>query len=110
MQTDPRPEPTGSPIPGVIPEPVRVHHDPATGSERPPTTSGTTVPASPSGRPTPARILLAKLLSAIRGDKHMSDPPDGHGGTAARPGHHTTQPRDEGDTAAGGVTSRTKER
>jgi hypothetical protein len=115
METKPRLEPTGSPVPGVIPEPVRVHHDPAARRERlhaRSPTSGTTVPASPSGRRNPARILLAKLLSAIRGDKYMIDayPPGWHGGTAAPTGDHTTQPSDEGDTAAGVVKSRTKER
>src|SRR4051812_8287630 len=101
MQTKPRPEPTGSPVPGVIPEPWRVQHDPAAGSEPPArlTTSGTTLP--PSGRRNPARVLLAKLLSAIRGDKYMVDayPPAWHGGAAARTGDRIPRPSDKGDTA-----------
>jgi hypothetical protein len=106
MQTKPMIEPAGSPVPGVIPEPRRVHHAPAAGSERPPTTSptsGTTMPASSPGRRNPARRLLAKLLSAIRGDKYMIDayPPDWHGGAAARTEDHVIRPGDEGDAAAG---------
>jgi hypothetical protein len=121
MQTKPRTEPTGSPVPGVIPEPWRVHHDPAGGHERPPATSGTTMPASFAGRRNPARSLLARLLSAIRGDKYMVDayPPDWRGrGAAARSGDHIVRPGDEGDEAAAVapepngalVTSRTRER
>jgi hypothetical protein len=41
MQTKPMIDPAGSPVPGVIPEPVRVHHDPAAGHERPPATART---------------------------------------------------------------------
>jgi hypothetical protein len=123
MQTKPMIEPAGSPVPGVVPEPWRVHHDPAAGSERPTatsTTSGPTMSASPSGRRNPARSLRAKLLSAIRGDEYMVDayPPDWHGGAAARTEDHITRPSDEGDAAVGValepngalVTSRTKER
>jgi hypothetical protein len=119
MQTNPMSEPAGSPVPGVIPEPWRVHHEPAAGYERAPATSGTTMPASSRGRRNPARSLLAKLLSAIRGDKYMVDayPPHWHSGAAARTGLHVTRP-DEGDTAARGspepngapVTAPTKER
>ena len=61
MQTRPTIEPTASPVPGVIPEPLRVHHD---------------------------TIADAKLLSAIRGVKYMVDayPPAWHGAAAVRAG------------------------
>jgi hypothetical protein len=69
MQTEPTIEPTGSPIPGVIPEPVTVHQsDPS-----PPTTSDSTKPASRHARRHPIRVALAKLSSVIRGDKHVAD-------------------------------------
>jgi hypothetical protein len=91
MQSQPTIEPNGSPVPGVIPEPARVHQDTVvahTHPAAPPTASGTTKPASPPGRRNPASIVLAKLLSAIRGDKYMVDayPPAWHGAAAARTG------------------------
>jgi hypothetical protein len=106
MQTQPTIEPTGSPVPGVIPEPVRVHHDTVAAHERltaTPTASGTTMPASSPGRRNPASIVLAKLLSAIRGDKYMVDanPPAWHGAAAARTGDDVTQPTHDGEVAAG---------
>ena len=56
MQTKPTSQPTGSPVPGVIPEPIRPAHDAlATG------------PAPSLRRRNPASMLL----SALRGDKHM---------------------------------------
>jgi hypothetical protein len=116
MQTKPMIEPAGSPVPGVIPEPWRVEHD-AAGHERPPATPGTTMPASSAGRRNPARSLLARLLSAIRGDKYMVDayPPAWHGGAAARTGDHITRPGDEAAAVAPEpngalVTSRMRER
>lgn len=72
MQTKSTMEQTGSPVPGVIPEPVRVHHDTVAAHDRriaAPTPSDTTEPASSPGRRNPASILLAKLLSAVRGAK-----------------------------------------
>jgi hypothetical protein len=59
MQTVPTSEPTGSPVPGVIPEPIRPR--------------------------VPASSVLAKLLSALRGDKYMAGayPPDSHGYASA---------------------------
>jgi hypothetical protein len=106
MQTKPTIEPTGSPVPGVIPEPVRVHHDTVAAPERltaTPTASGTTKPASSPGRRNPASIVLARLLSAIRGDKYMVDayPPAWHGAAAARAGDDVTQPSRDGEVAAG---------
>jgi hypothetical protein len=55
MQTMPTSEPTGS-VPRVIPEPIRLRDDPAAIG-----------PAPSRRRRNPAR----KLLSALRGDKHM---------------------------------------
>ncbi len=106
MQTKLVSKRAGSPVPGVVAEPRGVHHYPAAGSERPPATSptsGTTTPESSPGGRSPARSLLAKLLSAIRGDKYMIDayPPDWHGGAAARTEDHVIRPGDEGDAAAG---------
>lgn len=45
MQTKPTSEPTGARVPGVIPEPIRPHRQ--------------------------AGSVLAKLASALRGDKYM---------------------------------------
>jgi hypothetical protein len=75
MQTNAAIEPTGSPVPGVITEPVRVHDDTVAAHQRlaTPTASGTTKPASSPGPRNPASIVLAKLLSVIRGDKYMAD-------------------------------------
>ena len=60
MQT----KPTGSPVPGVIPEPVRAHDDAAAGSKP----SGVTSEVG-----SPHRGPLAKLMSRLRGDKYMVD-------------------------------------
>ena len=57
MQTKATIEPAGSPVPGVIPDPVRVHHDPA--AQRPPL------------RRTPASRAWAGMWSALHGDKYM---------------------------------------
>jgi hypothetical protein len=66
MQPNSTIEPPGSPVPGIVPEPVRVHHD----AEATPTTA--------RHQRNPVRTVLAKLLSVIRGDKYMADayPPD----------------------------------
>jgi hypothetical protein len=111
MQAQPTIEPTGSPVPGVIPETVRVHHGTVAAPEHlTATPSGTTKLASFPGRRNPASIVLARLLSAIRGDKYMVDayPPAWHRAVAARAAHQVTQPSHNGDVAAGvlvGVTS-----
>ena len=73
----------GSPVPGVIPEPIRVHHDGVPthrGSFPAPPPSVATERAAPWRR-NPVTVLLAKL-SAVRGDKHpaVAYPP-----TRARP-------------------------
>ena len=54
MQTEPTTEPTGSPVPAAIPYRPRPRH--------------------------PRSTVLAKLLSALRGDKYMvgAYPPDWH--------------------------------
>jgi hypothetical protein len=59
-------EPPRSPAPGVVPEPVRVQGD------------GDTTPTTAPQQRNPALMVLAKLLSVIRGDKYMADayPPD----------------------------------
>jgi hypothetical protein len=76
MQPSATIEPTGSPVPEAIAEPVRAHDDTAAAHQRlaaTPTASGTTKPASSPGPRNPASIVLAKLLSVIRGDKYMAD-------------------------------------
>ena len=102
MQTQPTIEPTGPPVPGIIPEPWRVHHDTVAADEHP---TGAAMPASPPGRRNPASIAHAKLLSAIRGVKYKADahPPAWHGAAAVRAGV-AAKP----DAAA--VTSQTTER
>ena len=127
MQTQPTIEPTGSPVPGVIPEPMRVHQD-AVAAHKPPTgpstARGTTKPASSPGRRNPASIVLAKLLSTIRGDKYMVDayPPAWHGAAAAGTGEDVPVPSHDVEVTASvragvasepdatAVASRTKER
>jgi hypothetical protein len=102
MQTQPTIEPAGSPVPGVMPEPVRVHHDPVAAHARliaAPTLSKTTEPASSPGRRNPASVLLAKLLSVIRGDKYMANPPDWHSVGAARDGGDVIRQHHDGQGA-----------
>jgi hypothetical protein len=127
MQTNPTIEPTGARVPGVIPEPLRVHRHTVTAHERltaTRTANGTTMPALSPGRRNPASIVLARLLSIIRGDKYMVDayPPAWRGAAAARSGDDVTQPSHDSEVAAGvpagvasepdsaAVASRTKER
>jgi hypothetical protein len=59
MQTKPTSEPTGSRVPGVIPEPIRPRNT--------------------------ASSVLGKLVSALRGDKYMvgAYPPEWRGATPA---------------------------
>jgi hypothetical protein len=60
MATKPALEPSDSPVPGVIPEPIRVHEDSA---------RATTGPV-----PSPRRPGLARrLLGVVHGDKYMAD-------------------------------------
>jgi hypothetical protein len=87
MQTKPTIEPTRSPVPGVIPEPVRVHGDTVAARQRH-TATGTTTPGASPGRRNPARIVSAKLLSIIRGDQYRANayPPARRSAAAARGG------------------------
>jgi hypothetical protein len=63
MQTKATIEPAGSPVPGVIPDPVRVQYEAAD----PP----------PAPRRGPLSHAWARWLSALHGDKYMvpTDPP-----------------------------------
>ena len=84
METRRTIEPGGSPVPGVIPEPLRVHHDSVPAHEgrfATPPPSAAAERASPRRR-NPVTVLRAKLLSALRGDKH---PADAYPPTRARP-------------------------
>jgi hypothetical protein len=62
MQTKPTSESTGSLAAGVVPEPIRFRDDAVTFD-----------PAASPRRRIPASKALAKLLSALRGDKYMVD-------------------------------------
>jgi hypothetical protein len=61
-------QPDRSPAPGIIPDPVHVHD--LLGTPTP--ANGKTARANAERR-NPARIGLAKVASAIRGDKYMVD-------------------------------------
>jgi hypothetical protein len=105
METKPKMEPNESPVPGVIPEPIRVHHDSAAAYEghhaaaRP---STTTKSASSPGRRNPASIVLARLLGSVRGDKRPADahPPTRRTAAAERVGDDAVeaQPDHAGQT------------
>jgi hypothetical protein len=106
MQTKPTMGPSGSPVPGVTPEPIRVHHDSAPAHEgrlAAPKTGATTERATPPRRRNPASVLLAKLLSAVRGDKYLANdhPSTRDMPAAARVGddHGEAQPDNAGQTA-----------
>jgi hypothetical protein len=73
MQANSTIEPPGSPVRGIVPEPVRVHRD----AEATPTTA--------RHRRNRARMVL----SVIRGDKYMAGdhPPDRPGSGAASATH-----------------------
>lgn len=72
MQPNSTIEPPGSPVPAIVPAPVRAHRD----------AEATTTTARHPRKP--VRMVLAKLLSVIRGDKYMADayPPDRPPGAA----------------------------
>ncbi len=115
METKPTMGRSGSPVPSVIPEPIRVHHDSAAapeGARAAPKPSATTERASSPRRRNPASVLLAKLLGAVRGDKHLADahPPSGRMSAAARVGDDAVdaQPDNAGQTAP--PAPQTKER
>jgi hypothetical protein len=83
MQSKTSVEPSGSAVPGVIPEPPYVHHDGDRGDGRHSATlaaNDTTGPVLSSNRRNPARRMLAKLVGALRGDKYMANayPPERH--------------------------------
>lgn len=72
MQTKPTTKPAGSPISGIIPEPVAVHHDTVPTRRRVAVTStarGTTRSTPAPGRRDPAGILAAKVLGVLRSGK-----------------------------------------
>ena len=105
MQTDEAMKPSGSPVPGVIPESVGVCDD-SVAAHTPfaakPTTSAPTKPASSADRRNPASLLLAKLLSVIRGDKYLvgAYPPAWHSATALRDGDHVVRQNNDSGAAA----------
>jgi hypothetical protein len=68
MAMKPTLEPSQSPVPGVIPEPIRVHDDSAPAKPR-----ATTEPVPSARRRGSASRLLARLVGVVRGDKHMAD-------------------------------------
>jgi hypothetical protein len=57
MQTNSRIQSPVSPVPGVVPEPVGVERDAETAPHR----------------SNPARRVLARIMSVLRGDKYMAD-------------------------------------
>jgi hypothetical protein len=111
METRRTIEPGGSPVPGVIPEPLRVHYDSVPAHEgrlpTPPPSAATERASSPRRR-NAVTVLLAKLLSALRRDKQ---PADAHPPTRARPvtdAAIAATPDSAGQPATAG--SQTKER
>jgi hypothetical protein len=92
-------ESNDSPAAGIIPEPACVHDQPAAPTRRagrPPAGRATKLVSSP-GQRNPVRILLAKSMSVIRGDKYMidayqpawpSDPDTRDNDEPGRPNHH----------------------
>jgi hypothetical protein len=72
MHTKATIDPPGSPVPGVMPEPVKLHGGAVPRRpEAAPPAGDTTEPVSPPGRRNRASVELAKLLGVIRGDKYM---------------------------------------
>ena len=53
-----------SPAPGIIPEPVRVY-------DNPPIAAAEQQDQPRLTRPNPARLVAARVMSALRGDKYM---------------------------------------
>jgi hypothetical protein len=103
MQMKSRAGPTGSPVPGVSPEPVRVRHDTVVSEElrtAGPRASGLTRPPSWRGRRNPVMGVIAGLGSAVTGDEYGADadPPAGRTAAAARTGEALGQTHD-GDVA-----------
>jgi hypothetical protein len=105
MQTNETMKPGGSPVSGVIPEPVGICDD--TVAAHPPLAatskaSATTKPASSRGGRNPASIVLAKLLSVIRGDKYLvgAYPPAWHSATALHDGDDVVRQNHDGEAGA----------
>jgi hypothetical protein len=103
-------EPTGSPVRGVIPQPLRVHADTVVAHPRlaaTPTAADMIKPASSPRRPNPASIVLAKLLSVIRGDKYMADAyePAWSALMARQAAATVVRPNNSGAVAAGGQSA-----
>jgi hypothetical protein len=78
MQATSTIEPPDSPAPGALPEPVRVRDEAVAAHERltatlTETPSGTIKPASRPARRHLASMVLAKLVSVLRGDKYMAN-------------------------------------
>jgi hypothetical protein len=75
MQTQPTTTPDRSPIPGIIPAPVTVHHDAVPTHRRvrvAPAKRGTTRPSRRRARRGPTGTLLAKILSMMRTAKRTA--------------------------------------
>jgi hypothetical protein len=92
-----------SPAPGIMPEPVHVHDQPARPARRaghPPLGRATKPLASPSQR----SVVPAKLMRAVRGDKHMTDacpPAYRQTGATRRDGDGSVRPSHDGPLRAG---------
>jgi hypothetical protein len=104
MQMKSRAGPTGSPVPGVSPEPVRVRHDTVVSEElrtAGPRASGMTRPPSWRGRRNPVMGVIAGLGSAVGGDEYLADAhsPPGRGAAAARTGDEALGQTHDGDVA-----------
>ena len=81
-------ESNDSPAPGIIPEPVHVHDQPAKPTRRtgqPPAGRATKLLPAP-GQRNPVSIVLARVMRVIRGDRYMIDayPPAWHSDAPAR--------------------------
>jgi hypothetical protein len=70
MQTTPTGQPSGSPVPAIIPEPIRLFRDAVAANEL---DGVATDQGSSPRRRNVAHGPLAKLLSTLRGDKYMVD-------------------------------------
>jgi hypothetical protein len=119
MQTKVTPQRSGSPVPGVIPEPAHVHHAANEADRRrsaTPTAHDVANPAPSSRRRNPARKMLGKLVAALRGDKYMANayPPtwrsaadagpnrQSNNGNVPTPVEPVVEPDPAHDTAAAG--------
>ncbi len=94
-----------SPAPGIIPEPARVHEQPAAPAGRAARRAAGRANKPAPRKPSPLSILLARVLSVIHGDKYMvgAYPPEWdenaaarNGGTVLRSNHRRVHPRAPG--------------